>query len=108
MTPLVHNPPAALRTLLMILDPGQRDEDVVIASDLLARHQELDQDRLRACLRYLDQLLSDESVSNADLKGLLNRLAGRAWSVQWKFGADAKAARQYLEALQSALVARIG
>ncbi len=107
MTELARSPPPALRTLLMILDPGVTGKEVVIAADLLAQHPEIDRNQLRECFRYLDQLLNDEAVPNADLKGMLNRLAGPVWGGPFGFGADAKSARLFLEALRLALSRKI-
>ena len=103
MASLAHRSPPVLRTILMILDPTDDGRGVVIPDDLLAQHPEIDQAQLLECQMYLDHLLRDEATPNTDLKGLLNRLAGRAWSAQFEIGADAKAARQYLEALRSAI-----
>jgi hypothetical protein len=99
--------PWTFRTLLMILDPTDDGKGVVIPPDLLAQHPELDRAQLIECHRFLDELLNDETTVNADLKGMLNRLSGHAWSTQFDVGADAKAARRYLEALRSALAERI-
>jgi hypothetical protein len=107
MTTLAHKAPPALRTILMILDPTDDGRGVVIPNDLLAQHAEIDRAQLLECHRYPDRLLGDEATPNADLKGLLNRLAGHAWSAQFEIGADAKSARLYLEALRSALSRKI-
>jgi hypothetical protein len=55
-----------------------------------------------AAVRFIDAALGDESVSNSDLKGLLNRLVG-AWGVTSLYGADAKAARRHLQAARDAI-----
>lgn len=103
----LHQSPPVLRTILMILDPTDDGRSVVIPNDLLTQHPEIDQSQLLECHRYLDRVLGDEATPNADLKGLLNRLAGHAWSAQFEIGADAKAARLYLEALRSALARKL-
>jgi hypothetical protein len=103
MSLLTQRSPPALRTILVILDPTDDGRGVVIPDDLLARHSEIDQNQLLECRKFLDRLLDDKATSNADLKGMLNRLAGRAWHAQFEAGADAKAARLYFEALRSAL-----
>jgi hypothetical protein len=74
---------------------------LVVAEDLLKRGGVHRDDVLRTW-KTLEDLLSDPSVSNADLKGLLNRV-DIGWSVESPFGADAQAAREHLEAARDAL-----
>jgi hypothetical protein len=107
MSSLVLSSPPVLRTILAILDPTDDGRGVVIPNDLLVQHPEIDRVQLGDCHIYLEGVLADEATSNADLKGLLNRLAGHAWSAQFELGADAKAARLYLEALRSALARKL-
>lgn len=107
MTLLAQRSPASLRTILLTLDPTDDGRGVTIPDDLLARHSEIDRNQLLECRTYLDRLLDDQATSNADLKGMLNRLAGRVWHTQFEVGADAKAARRYLEALRSALARKL-
>lgn len=52
---------------------------------------------------YIEALLTDPGISNSDLKRLLRKTAGPVWGIQFEFGADAKAARRYLEALNEAI-----
>ena len=107
MGALARRPPTTLCILLGCLDPGNDGTTILIASDLLAQHPSIGRDQLIECDRFLAQLLNDDATSNADLKGMLNRLEGRVWGVQFEFGADAKAARRYLEALRVALARKI-
>jgi hypothetical protein len=74
---------------------------LVVAEDLRERSGVYRDDMLRAW-KALEDLLADPSVSNADLKGLLNR-ADMGWGAQSPFGADARAAREHLEAAKDAL-----
>jgi hypothetical protein len=53
---------------------------------------------------FLSAMLNDETLSNAELKGLLNRASGD-WGVTSPFGADAKAARKHLAAVRDAIAA---
>jgi len=87
----------ALRCIETDLD-GVR---LVVAEDLRQRGGVHRDDMLRAW-KALEDVLDDPGVSNADLKGLLNR-ADAAWTVQSPFGADALAAREHLEAARDAL-----
>ena len=98
----VHHPPAALAILVRVADPIEGGREMRIAKDLRA-HGELSRPALTEARDYIDSLIADESVANADLKGLLNRLAGPDWVMLFEFGADGKAARGYLEALSRAL-----
>jgi hypothetical protein len=59
--------------------------------------------RLAEAKAYVDGLLGDPHVTGSNLKGLLNRSASPAWGIQFDFGADAKAARRYLEAFSRAI-----
>ncbi len=54
---------------------------------------------------FIDTVLDDDTVSNADLKGLLNRAMGPGWGVTSPYGANAKAARQHLSAARDAIAA---
>jgi hypothetical protein len=54
---------------------------------------------------FIDAVLKDDALSNADLKGLLNRAMGSGWAVTSPFGANAMAARQHLSAARDAIAA---
>jgi len=88
---------SALRCIETDID-GQ---SLVVAEDLRQRGGVHRDDMLRAW-KVLQELLSDPSVSSADLKGLLNR-TDVAWGVESPFGANAQAAREHLEAARDAL-----
>lgn len=107
MTSLAHKSPPALRTILMILDPTDDGRGVVIADDLLAQHPEIDRQQLEDCSVFLERLLGDETTPNADLKGMLNRLAGPVWGGPLGLGADAKSARRFLESLSAAISRKV-
>jgi hypothetical protein len=94
-------PPAALSVIFRCLDPADDGTSIVIAHDLL--DPDFPQTGFKEASAYLAQLLADPEIPNADLKGLLNRETSCAWSLEFGFGADAKAARRYLEALQQAI-----
>lgn len=99
----VNQPPAVFRAVVNAVDPMHGGREMRIARDLLAHHGEVSQSAFAEAKAYLDGLLADDQVANADLKGLLNRSAGQLWGIQFDFGADAKAARRYLEALSRAI-----
>ena len=94
-------PPAALSVILRCLDSADDGTSIVIAHDLL--DPDFPKAGFKEVFVYLGQLLADPEIPNADLKGLLNRETSSAWSLESGFGADAKAARRYLEALQQAI-----
>jgi hypothetical protein len=87
----------ALRCIETDLD-GVR---LVVADDLRQRGGVQRSDVLQAW-KLLEDVLSDPNVSNAELKGLLNR-TDVAWSVESPFGANAQAAREHLEAARDAM-----
>lgn len=99
----VDRPPAVFRVLVNSVDPVDDGAYMKVARDLLAVHGEISQSAFAEAKAYVDGLLADSKVANADLKGLLNRCAGPKWGIQFDFGADAKAARRYLEALSRAI-----
>lgn len=104
MGELARNPPPVFRTLMAILDPADGGAAIVIPADLLAQHPEIGRDQLVECRNFLDRLLGGDATPNADLKGMLNRLAGhRAWGVSFDFGGDAMGARRFPKARRVAL-----
>jgi hypothetical protein len=94
--------PASLRTILGCVDPTDKGRSMDIAQDLVVGRS-LTSRHFQEAGVFIDRLLANPEISNADLKGMLNRLAGPSWGSQFEFGADPKGARQYLEALQRAL-----
>jgi hypothetical protein len=100
-------PPAAFRVLLGAVDPVDGGCGMKFARDLLARHDDVTVAHIAEVRAYVDGLLADSDIPNADLKGLLNRCAGPAWDAQFDFGADAKAARRYLEAFSRAIAQEV-
>jgi hypothetical protein len=102
-----EEPPGAFRVLLGAVDPLDGGREMKLARDLLAPHSYLNAASLAEVKTYVDELLADRDIANADLKGLLNRNAGPAWGAQFDFGADAKAARRYLEALSRAIAQEV-
>ena len=99
----VDQPPGVFRELLLVIDPAEGGREIQIASDLLGARSDMGPARLAEAKAYVDALLADPDVTGSDLKGLLSRSAGAAWGIQFDFGADAKAARRYLEALSRAI-----
>lgn len=96
--------PLLARTLRCVesVDGGTR---LAVATDFMEQAA-LTKSEVSRTLQIMDQLLSDPSVSNADIKGLLNRVD--AWQYDSPFGADAKAARKHLEAARDAIACWIG
>jgi hypothetical protein len=88
---------SALRCVETDLD-GVR---LVVADDIRQQAGVQRADVLRAW-KALEDLLDNPDVSNADLKGLLNRI-DIGWSMESPFGANARAAREHLEAAKDAL-----
>jgi hypothetical protein len=94
--------PASLSVILRCVDPADNGRRIEIAQDLVVQ-ESLTTKHFAEAGRFLDSLLANPDVSNTDLKGMLKRLAGPVWGAEFEFGADAQAARLYLEALQLAL-----
>jgi hypothetical protein len=90
-----------LGPVLRCIEADATGERLVIAEDFLKRTNVYKGDVLDAW-KCLERLLEDSSVSNADLKGMLNRI-DIGWTVQSPFGGDARAAREHLEAARDAL-----
>jgi hypothetical protein len=76
-----------------------------VAADFLERAA-LTQAEMIGSSEMRDQLPADPEVSNADIKGLLNRI--NAWQDDSLIGADAKALRKYFEAARDAIARWIG
>jgi len=96
--------PLLARTLRCI-ERTDEGAGLALAPDLMEQ-AELTKSEVRGALLVMDQLLNDPAVSNADIKGLLNRVD--AWQYDSPFGADAKAARKHLEAARDAVAQWIG
>jgi hypothetical protein len=109
MAPLASDsPPAAFVAVLQCLEPAGDDPagdgiEVAIAFDLLAPRG-FERQHFAEVISYLDTLLSDERVSNSDLKGMLNRLTSSCWSMETGFGANANGARHLLEAMRKVIL----
>ena len=99
-------PPAAFSELLSCADPAGDDAGLVIAADLL--RPDFPKSGFREATDFIDGVLADPAVSNADLKGLLNRETSSAWSLDLGFAGNAKAARRCLEAFRAAIVQYAG
>lgn len=90
-----------LMHVLRCIETDSSGAALVVAEDFLRRTEIYRSDLLTAW-KVIDDLLADPDVSNADLKGLLNRI-DVAWSMESPFGANALAAREHLEAARDAL-----
>lgn len=77
---------------------------MTVAHDLLSKHTLAPKfEGWKEAGDYIEALLTDPGISNSDLKRLLRKTAGPVWGIQFEVGADAKAARRYLEALSEAI-----
>ena len=95
--------PTLVRALRCV-DSVENRSRLMVAADFVERSG-LERTDFIAALKLLDTILDDPVVSNADIKGMLNRVD--AWQHESPFGADAKAARQHLEAARNAIAAWI-
>ena len=76
------------------------DERLQVATDLVAQSG-LKLWDFQNALKVIDNILAHPDVSNADIKGLLNRVGG--FRYESPFGADAKGARKHLLAARDAI-----
>jgi len=97
--------PASLKVILRCVDPGDKGRRVDIAEELVAQ-QSLTTRHIVEAGKFVDGLLADPARSDADLKGMLKRLAGPSWGASFQFGSDDASARLYLQSLQKALKQR--
>ena len=84
-----------------LIDFAEPDEDhtrMVLAPDLMLGF--VNRPFLELAARHLDEVLADETVSTADLKGALNRASGGTWGVEYHC---AFTPREFLEALKTAI-----
>lgn len=86
--------------LIAFADPDPTGRRMVLADDLLSGRAEGTRANLEAADRRLAEALADESVSNADLKGVLNRASGKTWGVDY----DRRfTAREFVEEMRRAV-----
>jgi hypothetical protein len=102
----VLHPPRALSELLGCLDAVEEGTTIAIATDLL--NSNFPDSGFKEAADFLDRLLADPTVSNADLKGLLNRETSSAWAMELGFDPSARGARRCLEALRGAIARHTG
>ena len=100
----IEHPPASFKAIVASVDPSSDGLEMKIAHDLVSHYTLGSQfEGWREAGGYIEALLTDPGISNSDLKRLLRKTAGPVWGIQFEFGADAKAARRYLEALSVAI-----
>jgi hypothetical protein len=80
------------------------DDTLCVATDFVAQAG-LELWDFQNALSVIDDLLVDATVSNSDIKGMLNRVGG--FQHESPFGADAKAARKHPQAARDAIAAWI-
>ncbi len=73
---------------------------MTLADDLL---DAFDRPHVLGVAEWLDGVLADEAIPNAEFKGMLNRTLGPAWGVQYQFAMGSRGARQFLEAARDAM-----
>ena len=93
--------PAALARVLACVESVD-DYSMLRMADDFAHQMGLTRRDCDETVAFIDRVLRDESISNADLKGLLNRAIG-AWGVTSPYGVNAEAARRHLEAARHAI-----
>lgn len=97
----VREAEAFLGPLLRCIETDKDGAKLVVAEDFLKR-ADIPRSDIHGAWKALESLLADPDVSNADLKGMLNRI-DIGWKFESPFGANAIAAREHLEAARDAL-----
>ena len=67
--------------LLNYADPDGTGKHMVLADDLMAHRA--DRASLEAAADKLAALRNDETISNAEIKGQLNRASGKTWGIEY-------------------------
>lgn len=67
--------------LLNYADPDQSGRHIVLADDLMAHRG--DRASLERAAARLAALRDDQTISNAEIKGLLNRASGKTWGGEY-------------------------
>jgi inosine/xanthosine triphosphate pyrophosphatase family protein len=67
--------------LLNYADPDQVGQHIVLADDLMARRA--DRASLEQAADRLAALRDDQTITNAEIKGLLNRASGKTWGGEY-------------------------
>jgi hypothetical protein len=88
--------------LINYADPDDARTGMVLAPDLTTGR--VDPAFLAFALRSLGEVLADETVSTADLKGALNRASAGTWGMDYD---RAFTPREFLEALRTAIEAHL-
>ncbi len=88
--------------LINYADPDSSGQHIVLADDLLAGAfgPSPNLSRFRQSAEALAEILADESISNADLKGLLNRASAKMWGAEYE---RRFTPREFLEELKAAI-----
>lgn len=84
--------------LINYAEPDETGLRMVMAADLM--RDLITRTRLEAGLANLDQVLADENLSAAELKGVLNRVSGGVWGMEY---ARPFTPREVLEELRTAI-----
>ncbi|WP_395647497.1 hypothetical protein [Terricaulis sp.] len=101
--PLEARAPAGLGKVIACVESVDNYSRLRMADDF-AHQLGVSKVECEEAVSFIDAALKDEKTSNADIKGLLNRVCGD-WSYSSPFGADAKAARNHLAAARDAIAA---
>lgn len=83
--------------LINYADPDEGGVRMVLADDLLVRR---DRPTLLRTLQTLTEALDDESISNGEWKGLLNRASAKTWGSEYS---RVFTPREFLDELKQAL-----
>ncbi|HYD26093.1 hypothetical protein [Brevundimonas sp.] len=86
--------------LINYVDPDEARTGMVMSEDLMAHV--VSREHLRMALANLREVLADQAVTNADLKGRLNRASGRTWGGEYD---RVFSPREFLETLAAAVEA---
>lgn len=84
--------------LLNYADPDPSGQRIVLADDLIEHHA--DRASLEQAANQLAALRLNETVSNADIKGLLNRVSAKTWGMEYDRRFEP---REFVEELERAV-----
>ncbi len=87
--------------LLVCADPDESGQHIVLADDLMSNSAEFSGGQaLPLALEALTAVLGDTSITNTELKGLLNRATSKSWGLEY---ARVFTPREFLEELKLAI-----
>lgn len=78
----LHSPAVTeAAALLNAVEPDETRKRMILAPDLLAGV--IDAPRMAEASALLATIIADDAITNAEIKGLLNRVSARTWGVDY-------------------------